>query len=109
MAALAEEFGLHERQVVVALNYAAAHREEIEARVRANDRALQEAERSRRSASGCLREFPIDSMFPARAAERTRGSGGPGRSRAMRPACHSSPSHLRGATARTRASSLPGT
>lgn len=45
LAALAEEFGLHERQVVVALNYAAAHREEVEARVRANDRALEEAER----------------------------------------------------------------
>ncbi|MDQ3972935.1 MAG: hypothetical protein M3276_01075 [Actinomycetota bacterium] len=45
MTALAEEFGLHERQVVIALNYAAAHREQIEARVRANDRAPEEAER----------------------------------------------------------------
>lgn len=45
IAALAAEFGIHERQVVLALNYAAAHREEIEARVRANDRALAEAER----------------------------------------------------------------
>ncbi|HYU86294.1 MAG TPA: hypothetical protein VEK80_15945 [Kribbellaceae bacterium] len=44
--ALAEEFGLHPRQVVVALNYAAAHREEIEDRVMANDRALAEAERT---------------------------------------------------------------
>lgn len=45
VAALAEQFGLHERQVVIALNYAAAHRDEIEDRIRANDRALAEAER----------------------------------------------------------------
>lgn len=45
VAALADQFGLHERQVVIALNYAAAHRDEIEARVHANDRALAEAER----------------------------------------------------------------
>src|SRR5438270_6589684 len=45
IAVLAEQLGLHERQVVMALNYAGAHREEVEARVRANDRALEEAER----------------------------------------------------------------
>lgn len=45
VTALAEEFGLHERQVVLALNYAAANRTEIEARIRTNDRALGEAER----------------------------------------------------------------
>lgn len=45
VAALADQFGLHERQVLIALNYAAAHRDEIEARVLANDRALAEAER----------------------------------------------------------------
>jgi len=45
VAALAAQFGLHERQVVIALNYAAAHRDEIEERVRVNDRALAEAER----------------------------------------------------------------
>jgi uncharacterized protein (DUF433 family) len=45
IAALADQFGVHERQVVIALNYAAAHREEIEARIQANDRALEEAER----------------------------------------------------------------
>src|ERR1700677_70388 len=45
VAALATEFGLHERQIGIALNYAAAHREEIEARVRANDTAMDEAER----------------------------------------------------------------
>ena len=43
--ALAEQFGLHERQVVIALNYAAASREEIDSRIRANDLALDEAER----------------------------------------------------------------
>lgn len=45
VAALAQQFGLHERQVVIALDYAAAHRGEIEERVAANDRALAEAER----------------------------------------------------------------
>jgi hypothetical protein len=45
VATLAQQFGLHERQVVIALNYAAAHREEVEDRIRANDRALTEAER----------------------------------------------------------------
>lgn len=45
IATLADEFGLHQRQVLLALNYAAAHREEIAARVRANDRALDAAER----------------------------------------------------------------
>lgn len=45
VAALAREFGIHERQVVLALNYAAAHRDEVEARIRANDQALAEAER----------------------------------------------------------------
>lgn len=45
IAALASQFGIHERQVVIALNYAAAHRDEVEARIHANDRALEEAER----------------------------------------------------------------
>jgi len=43
--AIAEQFGIHQRQVVIALNYAAAHRAEIEARVEANERALAHAER----------------------------------------------------------------
>lgn len=46
VAALAAQFGTHERQVVIALDYAAAHREEIEARIQANERALVEAERT---------------------------------------------------------------
>lgn len=45
IAAVAKEFGIHQRQVAIALNYAAANREEIEARIAANDRALDEAER----------------------------------------------------------------
>jgi Ribbon-helix-helix protein, copG family len=45
VAALAEQLGLHERQIVIALNYAAAHRDEVEDRIGANDRALAEAER----------------------------------------------------------------
>lgn len=45
VAVLAREFGIHERQVGIALDYAAAHRGEIEARVQANDQALAEAER----------------------------------------------------------------
>ncbi len=45
VAVLAEQFGLHERQIVMALNYAADHRGEIETRIAANDRALERAER----------------------------------------------------------------
>jgi hypothetical protein len=45
VARIAEEFGLHERQVVIALNYAADHRDEIDRRIEANDRALDDAER----------------------------------------------------------------
>lgn len=45
VAALAAQFNVHERQVVIALDYAAAHREQIEARIQANERALIEAER----------------------------------------------------------------
>lgn len=45
VAALAQELEIHERQVWLALNYAAVHREEIEARVRANDEAFERMER----------------------------------------------------------------
>jgi uncharacterized protein (DUF433 family) len=45
IARLAEQFGLHQRQIVMALNYAADHRSEIEARIEANERALADAER----------------------------------------------------------------
>ncbi|MEX2224884.1 MAG: hypothetical protein WEB52_00385 [Dehalococcoidia bacterium] len=45
VATIAKEFGIHEQQVAITLNYAAANREEIDARIAANDRALDEAER----------------------------------------------------------------
>ena len=45
VAAVAEQLGLHERQVLLALEYAASDRAEIEARVAANDEALAQAER----------------------------------------------------------------
>lgn len=45
IARLAEQFGLHRRQIVIALNYAADHRGEIDARIEANERALADAER----------------------------------------------------------------
>lgn len=41
---LAAEFGIHERQVVLALDYAAANRDEIQARIDDNDQALVQAE-----------------------------------------------------------------
>ena len=46
IAALAQEFGIHERQIAIALNYAATHADEIDARVRLNDQAADEAERA---------------------------------------------------------------
>jgi hypothetical protein len=45
VAALAQEFSIAPRQVLVALDYIAAHYDEVEARVRANDHALERAER----------------------------------------------------------------
>ena len=45
IARLAEQFGVHERQIVIALNYAADHRDETASRVDANDQALSNAER----------------------------------------------------------------
>ena len=42
---IARQFGLSERQVTIALDYASSRSDEIEARIRANDRALEEAER----------------------------------------------------------------
>ncbi len=45
VATLAEQFGIHERQVVIALNYAAANRAEVDERVIGNDKALVKAER----------------------------------------------------------------
>jgi hypothetical protein len=54
VAALAKEIGVHERPIMVALNYAATHREEIEARVRANDAMWEEAERIEKARQSLL-------------------------------------------------------
>ena len=40
---LADQFGLHPRQIRIALDYAAMHRDEIDAEVRANDAAAERA------------------------------------------------------------------
>ena len=45
ITALAEDLEIHEQNIRIALDYAAAHRQEIEARMRANDEAFDEAER----------------------------------------------------------------
>ena len=45
VARLAEQFGLHKRQIVIALNYAADRRDEIDARIASNEQALADAER----------------------------------------------------------------
>lgn len=42
---VAEQLGLHERQVLIALNYAADHSGEVEGRIEANERELENAER----------------------------------------------------------------
>ena len=43
--ALSKDYDIHERQIKIALDYAAAHREEIDAWVESNDRLLDELER----------------------------------------------------------------
>jgi hypothetical protein len=45
VAALAEQFGLHPRHIRTAIDFAAEHKEEIEAQVAANDAAAEEARR----------------------------------------------------------------
>jgi hypothetical protein len=42
---LAEQFGLHSRHIRTAIDFAASHREEIDAQVAANDAAAEEARR----------------------------------------------------------------
>ncbi len=43
VARLAEQFGLHPRHIRTAIDFAAVHREDIEAQVAANDAAAEEA------------------------------------------------------------------
>jgi hypothetical protein len=45
VATLAEQFGLHPRHIRTAVDFAASHREEIQAQVAANDAAAEEARR----------------------------------------------------------------
>ncbi len=45
VATLAEQFALHPRHIRTAIDFAATHREEIEAQVAANDAAAEEARR----------------------------------------------------------------
>jgi predicted transcriptional regulator len=45
VTALAEQFGLHPRHVRTAIDFAAAHRDEIDAQVRSNDEAARRAQR----------------------------------------------------------------
>ncbi|MBA3744191.1 hypothetical protein [Sporichthya sp.] len=45
VADLAEQFNLHPRHIRTAIDFAALHRESIDARVRANDEAADKAER----------------------------------------------------------------
>src|SRR6056297_1720889 len=44
VTAVADQLGIHQRQVTIALGYAADHPDEIEARIAANQRALTRAE-----------------------------------------------------------------
>jgi hypothetical protein len=54
VAALSEQFDLHPRHIRVAIDYAAAHREQIDAEVRRNDIAATEAESTARSRRALL-------------------------------------------------------
>lgn len=45
VATLGEQFGLHPRHIRTAIDFAASHREEIDAQVAANDAAAEEARR----------------------------------------------------------------
>lgn len=45
VAALAEQFGLHPRHIRTAIDFAATHREDIDAHVAANDEAAEQARR----------------------------------------------------------------
>ncbi len=75
VATLADQLGLHERQIVIALNYAAAHRDEIEERIRANDRASRRPSALPPSVSGSSLEVS-DRRHAAAFSRRT--APGPG-------------------------------
>ena len=52
--ALAEQFGLHPRQVQVAIDFAADHRDAIEAQVAANDTAAEAARQAAQRRAGLM-------------------------------------------------------
>jgi hypothetical protein len=54
VAALAEQFDLHPRHVRVAVDFAAAHRNEIDAEVRANDEAAARAREAARQRAALM-------------------------------------------------------
>jgi hypothetical protein len=54
VTALSEQFDLHPRHIRVAIDYAAMHREQIDAQVRANDAAAAEVEAMARSRQALL-------------------------------------------------------
>lgn len=54
VAALAEQFDLHPRHVRTAIDFASAHREDIEAQVKANDDAAEEARRFAEHRAGLM-------------------------------------------------------
>jgi hypothetical protein len=54
IAALSGETGIHRRQIEIALNYAASHRDEVDARVRANDAMWEEQERIEKARQSLL-------------------------------------------------------
>lgn len=49
VATLAEQFGLHPRHIRIAIDFAASHREQIEAQVAANDAAAEQARQTAES------------------------------------------------------------
>jgi hypothetical protein len=54
VAALAEQFGLHPRDIRTAIDFAAVHREEIDAQVAANDAAAEQARRLAEQRAGLM-------------------------------------------------------
>jgi hypothetical protein len=54
VAALAEQFGLHPRHIRTAIDFAAVHREDIEAQVAANDVAADQARRLAEQRAGLM-------------------------------------------------------
>jgi hypothetical protein len=53
---LAEQFGLHPRHIRTAIDFAATHRDEIDAQVACNDEAAQAAQRMAQARAALLRD-----------------------------------------------------